>query len=206
MSGLAGDAGAVALGYAIGSVPFGLLVGRAARGLDVREIGSGSIGSTNVLRAAGPAAAGATFALDIGKGTAAVFCARSVGASAGGQIAAGLAAMVGHSWPVFAGFRGGKSVATGFGVLLALSPEVSACAVAGGLSVLAATRVVSLGSLAAAGTATVAAGVSAVRGGSRSTLVFAGLASALIAVRHSDNLRRIARGAEPRLTFRRRRR
>jgi glycerol-3-phosphate acyltransferase PlsY len=206
MSGLAGDAGAVALGYGIGSVPFGLLAGRAARGLDVREIGSGSIGSTNVLRAAGPAAAGATFALDIGKGTAAVLCARSVGASTGGQIGAGLAAMVGHSWPVFAGFRGGKSVATAFGVLLALSPEVSACAVAGGLTVLATTRVVSLGSLAAASSATVAAGISAARGGSRSTLVFAGLASALIAVRHSDNLRRIARGAEPRLNFRHRRR
>jgi glycerol-3-phosphate acyltransferase PlsY len=205
MSGLVSDAGIVAAGYAIGSIPFGLLVGRAARGLDVREMGSGSTGSTNVLRAAGPAAAGATFALDIAKGSAAVLCARSLGASSGGQIAAGWACMVGHSWPAFAGFRGGKSVATGFGALLAISPEVSAYAVAGGLSTLAATRVVSLGSLAAAGTATVTAGISAARGGSRGTLVFAGLASALIAVRHTDNLRRIARGAEPRVSLRRRR-
>jgi acyl phosphate:glycerol-3-phosphate acyltransferase len=158
-----------------------------------------------VLRAVGPAAAGATFALDIGKGTAAVLGARSLGAGSGGQIAAGLAAMVGHSWPAFAGFRGGKSVATGFGALLAVSPEASAYAVAGGLSALAATRIVSLGSLAAAGAATVGAGISAARGGSRGTLVFAGLASALIAVRHSDNLRRLARGAEPRVSLRRRR-
>ncbi len=133
MSGLASDAGATAAGYVIGSIPFGLLLGRATRGLDVRETGSGSMGSTNVLRVAGPAAAGATFALDVGKGTAAVMCARAMGAGSGGQVAAGLAAMVGHSWPVFAGFRGGKSVATAFGALLAISPEVSAYAVAGGV-------------------------------------------------------------------------
>jgi glycerol-3-phosphate acyltransferase PlsY len=204
MSGLLTDAGAVAAGYAFGSVPFGLVLGRAARGLDVREVGSGSTGSTNVLRAAGPVAAGATFALDIGKGTAAVLVARSLGAGSGGQIAAGLAAMVGHSWPVFAGFRGGKSVATAFGALLAISPEVSAYAVAGGLSALAATRVVSVGSLAAAATATVGAGISAARGGPRDALVFTGLASALIALRHSDNLRRLARGLEPRVSLGRR--
>jgi acyl phosphate:glycerol-3-phosphate acyltransferase len=204
MSGLLSDAGATASGYAIGSIPFGLLLGRAARGLDVREVGSGSMGSTNVLRAAGPAAAGATFALDVGKGTAAVFCARALGAGPSGQVAAGLAAMVGHSWPALAGFRGGKSVATAFGALLAISPQASACAVAGGLSALASTRIVSVGSLVAAGSATVGAGVFMARGGPRSPLVFAGLASALIAIRHTDNLRRLARGLEPRLGSRRR--
>lgn len=199
MSGLLVDAGATATGYAIGSIPFGLLLGRASRGLDVREVGSGSMGSTNVLRVAGPVAAGMTFALDVGKGTAAVLCARALGASPNGQIGAGLGAMVGHSWPAFAGFRGGKSVATAFGVLLAISPEASAYAVAGGLSALAATRTVSVGSLAAAGSATVGAGIAVARGGSRAPLVFAGLASALVAIRHSDNLRRLARGLEPRL-------
>ncbi len=199
MSGLLSDAGATAAGYAIGSIPFGLLLGRATRGLDVREVGSGSMGSTNVLRAAGPAAAGATFALDVGKGTAAVFCARALGAGPAGQVSAGLAAMVGHSWPAFAGFRGGKSVATAFGALLAISPEASACAVAGGLSALAGTRIVSVGSLVAAGSATIGAGVFVARGGPRSPLIFAGLASALIAIRHTDNLRRLARGLEPRL-------
>ncbi len=204
MSALLSDAGATAAGYAIGSIPFGLLLGRATRGLDVRETGSGSMGSTNVLRAAGPAAAGATFALDVGKGAAAVWCARRLGAGPGGQVSAGLAAMVGHSWPAFAGFRGGKSVATAFGAMLAISPEVSACAVAGGLTALATTRIVSVGSLVAAGSATVGAGVWATRGGARAPLVFAGLASALIAVRHTDNLRRLARGLEPRVSLPRR--
>jgi glycerol-3-phosphate acyltransferase PlsY len=203
MSGLLTEAGATAAGYVIGSVPFGLLLGRASRGLDVREMGSGSMGSTNVLRVAGPAVAGATFALDVGKGSAAVLCARALGAGAPGQVGAGLAAMVGHSWPVFASFRGGKSVATAFGALLAISPEVSAYATAGGLSALAATRIVSVGSLAAAGSATLGAGISVVRGGSRAPLVFAGLASALVALRHADNLRRLARGLEPRVSLKR---
>ena len=206
MSGLPSDAAATAAGYVLGSVPFGLLLGRATRGLDVRETGSGSMGSTNVLRVAGPAAAAATFALDVGKGTAAVAVARSLGAGPGGQVSAGLAAMVGHSWPVFAGFRGGKSVATAFGALLAISPEVSTYAVAGGLTALVSTRIVSLGSLVAAGSATVGAGVSAARGGPRAPLVFAGLAATLIALRHTDNLRRLARGREPRVALPRRHR
>jgi glycerol-3-phosphate acyltransferase PlsY len=204
MSGFLSNAEATGAGYVIGSVPFGLVLGRATRGLDVREVGSRSMGSTNVLRVAGPAAGAATFALDVGKGTAAVIFARALGAGATGQIGAGLGAMVGHSWPVFAGFRGGKSVATAFGALLAISPEVSAYAVAGGLSALAATRIVSVGSLAAAGSATVGAGISLARGGGRAPLVFAGLASALIVLRHSDNLRRLARGMEPRVSLQRR--
>ena len=203
MSGLVNDVGATTAGYAIGSIPFGLLLGRATRGLDVRETGSGSMGSTNVLRVAGPAAAGATFALDVAKGSAAVLCARALGADHGGQVGAGLAAMVGHSWPVFAGFRGGKSVATAFGALLAISPEASGWAVAGGLSALVGTRIVSVGSMVAAASATVGAGISAARGGARGPLVFAGLASALIAIRHTDNLRRLARGVEPRASLRR---
>lgn len=199
MNDLVTDTGAAALGYGIGSIPIGLLIGRARRGLDVRETGSGSMGSTNVMRVVGPAAGAATFALDVGKGTAAVLAARALGAGTEGQVAAGLAAMVGHSWPVFAGFRGGKSVATALGVLLPMSGEVSAWAVAGGLAGLASTRTMSVGSLTAAGVGTLGAGVSALRGGPTAPLVFVGLASALVVVRHSDNIRRLVRGLEPRV-------
>lgn len=196
-----GAAVAAAAGYLIGSIPFGLLLGRAARGLDVRDLGSGSIGTTNVLRAVGPGAAAATFALDVAKGAAAVRCARALDAGPAGEVTAGIAAMVGHSWPVFAGFRGGKSVATAFGVLLEVSPEASGCALVGGLTALTATRTMSVASLVAAGSATVGAGVATARGGDVAPLVFTGLASALIVVRHSANVRRLLRGLEPRISL-----
>jgi acyl phosphate:glycerol-3-phosphate acyltransferase len=192
---------AAAAGYLIGSIPFGLLLGRAARGLDVRELGSGNMGTANVLRVVGPGAALATFALDVAKGAAAVRCARALDAGPAGDVTAGIAAMVGHSWPVFAGFRGGKSVATAFGVLLETSSEASGWALAGGIAALATTRIMSVASLAAAGSATVGAGVSAVRGGDVAPLVFTGLASALIVVRHSANVRRLVRGLEPRVSL-----
>jgi acyl phosphate:glycerol-3-phosphate acyltransferase len=192
---------AAGAGYLIGSIPFGLLLGRAVRGLDVRDLGSGSIGTTNVLRAVGPGAAAATFALDVGKGAAAVRCARALHAGPAGEVTAGIAAMVGHSWPVFAGFRGGKSVATAFGVLLEVSPEASGWALAGGLTALATTRTMSVASLVAAGSATVGAGVATARGGDVAPLVFAGLASTLIVVRHSANVRRLLRGLEPRVSL-----
>lgn len=190
---------ALSAGYAVGSIPFGLLIGRFARGRDVRDTGSGSMGTTNVARLAGPAAGAATFALDIGKGAAAVGIARSLGCPREVQAAAGVSAMVGHSWPAFAGFRGGKSVATAFGGLLMLSPASAACSVVGGCTALGLTRVVSIGSLSAAVSATAGGGWQAHRRGDTLPLLFAGAASTLIAVRHRENLIRIARGREPRL-------
>ncbi|MHB8718303.1 MAG: glycerol-3-phosphate acyltransferase [Candidatus Dormibacteria bacterium] len=197
------DAAAVAAGYAIGSIPFGLLLSRATRGRDPREMGSGSMGTTNVLRLAGPYVAAATFALDVGKGVAAVGIARGLGASPEGQAAAGFGAMVGHSWPAFAQYRGGKSVATALGALLLLSPPTSVWAVSGGVATLLTTRIVSAASLAAAASATLGSGVEAVRHGRRVPLAFTGVAAALVALRHSDNIRRLAAGTEPRVSLRR---
>ncbi len=197
----AADVAGVALGYCLGSVPVGLWMGRFRRGLDVREHGSGSTGSTNMLRIVGPGAAAATFALDVGKGAAAVALARSFGATEAGQVGAGLAAMVGHSWPALANFRGGKSVATAFGGLLVLSPGAGPWAVAGGISALATTRTVSIGSLTATTVATAATAVEAVRGGNAGPFVFMGVAAALIVVRHQENLVRLSRGEEPRLSL-----
>jgi glycerol-3-phosphate acyltransferase PlsY len=205
MSGRVGELAACAIGYGLGSVPTGVIVSRLARGVDVRDYGSGGMGTTNVLRTVGPVAAGSVFVLDVAKGTTAVLAARVLRASPAGQAAAGVAAVAGHSWPVWARFRGGKSVATGFGALLALSPPGSAAAVVGGLSALAATRIVSVGSLAAALSATAGTGVDALRRGGRGPWPFAYAATttAVIAVRHSANLRRIVKGVEPRLSFRR---
>ena len=203
MPGRLADLSGCAAGYLIGSVPVGLLLGRALRGLDVREHGSHSTGTTNVLRLVGPSAAAATFGLDVAKGSAAVLVARGLGADPTAQAAAGLASMVGHAWPMFARFRGGKSVATGFGALLMVSPEASAYAVAAGLSALAGTRVVSIASLSACAGSVAGAAVRRVRTGDPVPLTFAVLATTLITVRHAGNIRRLLRGREPRVSWRR---
>src|SRR6202051_3834678 len=132
MAGNAATAAGCAAGYRIGSVPFGLIVGRAVGGLDVRDFGSGNMGPANVLRPVGARAGAITFALDVAKGAGAVAIARRCGADPAAQAAAGLAACIGHSWPVFARFRGGKAVATAFGGLLMVSPEAAAWATVGG--------------------------------------------------------------------------
>jgi glycerol-3-phosphate acyltransferase PlsY len=196
----ASDLGGCAFGYLAGSLPFGLWLGRSMRGLDVRDFGSHSMGSTNVLRTVGPAAAAGVLALDVAKGSAAVLVARALGAGPGGQAAAGLAAAAGHSWPVLARFRGGKSVAVAFGSLLVLSPLGSAFAFVGGMSALLGTRIVSVGSLAAAGSATAGTAVVWARGNSGpAPFAFAAGVTALIVARHTANLRRLSRGEEPRV-------
>jgi len=204
MSPTAADLAGTAAGYALGSVPVGLWLGRRTRHLDVRQFGSGSIGTTNVLRTIGPAAALTTFVLDVAKGSAAVLVARQLGAGSAGQAAAGFAAVVGHSWPALARFHGGKSVATAFGGVLVMSPPGAAGAVAAGIPALLATRIVSVGSLSAAAGATVGAGVHWALGGPSAGFAYTAAASALVLARHHANLRRLAKGEEPRVSLRRR--
>lgn len=201
MSVVASDIAASAAGYALGSVPVGLWLGRRVRHLDIRQFGSGSIGTTNVLRTIGPAAAATTFALDVGKGAAAVLVARALGADAAGQAAAGFAAVVGHSWPALARFRGGKSVATAFGGLLLLSPVGSVSAVAVGVPVLVGTRIVSVASLSAAAAATLGSGVQWARGGSAASFAYTAGVTGVVVLRHRANLRRLARGEEPQVSL-----
>ena len=202
MSVVASDIAACAAGYALGSVPVGLWLGRRVRHLDIRQFGSGSIGTTNVLRTIGPAAAATTFVLDVGKGAAAVLVARALGADAAGQAAAGFAAVVGHSWPALARFRGGKSVATAFGGLLLLSPVGSVSAVAVGVPALVGTRIVSVASLSAAAAATVGSGVQWARGGSAAGFAYTAGVTGVVLLRHRANLRRLARGEEPQVSLR----
>jgi glycerol-3-phosphate acyltransferase PlsY len=202
MAGKAAAAASCTAGYLIGSVPFGLIVGKTVGGLDVRDFGSGNMGTANVLRTVGARAGALTFALDVAKGAAAIGLARRWGADPTTQAAAGLAACVGHSWPVFARFRGGKAVATAFGGLLMVSPEAAAWATVGGLGALALSRTMSVGSLTAAGTATLGAGLESSRRHDAVPFVFTALASTLVIVRHAANIRRIARGEEPQLSTR----
>ncbi|MCP5116028.1 MAG: glycerol-3-phosphate 1-O-acyltransferase PlsY, partial [bacterium] len=144
-------AGAILLAaYLIGSIPFAWIAGRMAR-IDIRAVGSGNIGASNVYRAVGPAAGILVLAADISKGVAAVWIARKWGG--GGEtilVLAGLAAIAGHTWTIFLHFRGGKGVATASGVLFSLVPmETSICLVLF-LVCVAFGRMISLGSIVAA--------------------------------------------------------
>ena len=110
----------VILAYLLGSIPFGYLAGRLLRREDIRDYGSGNIGATNVMRLLGPATALLVLALDVGKGAAAVLLARSLTGQEYFWWMAALAVLVGHCWPLFLGFKGGKGTATGLGILLVL--------------------------------------------------------------------------------------
>lgn len=182
------------LGYLLGSVPFGVIVTRLMGLGDLRRIGSGNIGATNVLRTGNKGAALATLLLDGGKGAAAVLIARAFGSEDAAQIA-GLFAFLGHLFPVWLGFRGGKGVATFLGTLLALAWPVGLAACATWAATAAATRISSLSALISATTAALWA---VLLGQTRIVALILVLA-ALVLVRHHANIRRLLAGTEPRI-------
>jgi glycerol-3-phosphate acyltransferase PlsY len=190
-------AGLVLLGYLSGSIPFGLLVVRAARGVDVRDQGSGNIGATNVARVAGKGLGVAVLVLDALKGALPVLLARAVEPTPVVPALVGLVAFAGHVAPPWLGFRGGKGVATALGVLAVLAPRA---ALAGALTyavVLAALRISSVGSLLAG---VVAVSVAWLVPGTPAAA--AALASVLFAAMlwtHRGNIGRILRRGEPRV-------
>jgi glycerol-3-phosphate acyltransferase PlsY len=185
---------ALALGYALGSIPWGLVLTAAAGLGDIRRIGSGNIGATNVLRTGRKGLAAATLALDALKGAAAVWIAWSLwGRDAG--LLAGAGAMLGHAFPIWLRFKGGKGVATAFGVLLTAAWWLGLAAGATWLAVAFVTRISSAGALAAAAAAPAVALLS---GDGRLALM--ALALALFVVyRHAANIRRLLDGTEPRI-------
>lgn len=182
------------LSYLLGSVPFGLLVTRAMGLGDLRQIGSGNIGATNVLRTGNKAAAAATLLLDGGKGAAAVLAARAVVGPDAAQVAA-LAAFLGHLYPVWLRFRGGKGVATFLGTLLALAFPAGLAACATWLATALAFRI----SSAAALVATLSAPLWLWLFGQGTAAALAGLLAALVWLRHAANIRRLMSGSEPRI-------
>ena len=186
-----------AVAYLIGSIPFSFLVARAFGVEDVRRVGSGNVGATNVLRNAGKAAGALALLLDIGKGAAATALA---GRLAPGEAAlpavAAVAAVIGHMYPVWLRFEGGKGVATGLGAFAPLAPKAAVAALAVFAVVAAATRYVSLGSV---GGGLVLAGLVFAARGLDPVAVAAALIAALVVFRHRSNLRRILGGTERRV-------
>lgn len=186
----------ILLGFALGSIPSGYLVGRA-RGVDIRAAGSGNIGATNVLRVLGKGPGYLVFACDAGKGALAVLLARWLFPAAGewGMIAAGVACVLGHNFTPWLGFRGGKGIATSAGVMLGLLPLASLLAIAFWALVFLATRYVSVASIAASAALPV---ITWLLRGIEPRFWFALAAGLLGILRHRENIRRLMAGTESR--------
>lgn len=182
------------LGYGLGSVPFGLIWARTMGLGNLRNIGSGNIGATNVLRTGNKKAAALTLFFDVGKGVIAVLFAQSVSGEAAAQTA-GLSALLGHCYPVWLKFKGGKGVATFLGVILALSPMVGLACCATWLATATVTRVSSLSALVAAASAIVWSPFFTQQS---LTGLSVGLAI-LVFWRHRANIVRLFEGTEPKI-------
>ena len=184
------------LGYLLGSLPSGWLAGRWLKNIDIRELGSGSTGATNVLRQVGKGPALVVFLIDVGKGTAAVLIARALGLGDWIQVLAGLTALAGHIWPVWLGFKGGKAVATGLGLFLGLAWPVGLASFGVFLLTLWLFRIVSLSSVLAA----LSLPLLMIRfSGIGSYILIALVAMGLVLWRHRSNLSRILEGSEPKI-------
>ncbi len=184
---------AFALAYLLGSIPFGLILTRLAGLGDIRAIGSGNIGATNVLRTGSKPLAAATLLLDCGKGAAAVSIAAYWGPDM--AVVAALGVLVGHLFPVWLRFRGGKGVATGLGILLGLSWPAGALACLTWLAIAGASRYSSLSALAAFGLAPVYLWQLA----DPQKMEFSILMAVLVWLRHAGNIRRLLARTEPRM-------
>lgn len=197
----------IAVGYLCGALPWGLWLGRGLRGVDVRTLGSGNLGATNVYRSLGPGIGVATLALDMAKGALPVWLipGSPLGIHFPGgvewcRIAVGIAAIAGHMWTLFARFRGGKGVATTAGVLLALSPPAFGVFVAVFLAAVGLTRYISVGSMLGALAFAVTLGL--LRGLASPVALFGVLVAILVILRHRGNIRRLLRGEEHRFSLR----
>jgi glycerol-3-phosphate acyltransferase PlsY len=190
---------AVTLAYLVGSVPFAFLLARR-RGIDLRDVGSGNVGASNVLRTSGIRAAVLAMILDALKGALAVLVAQRLAPGVATPMAAGLASVVGHIYPVWLRFRGGKGVATAAGVFGVISPVALAIAGAVFLGAVWITRFISVGSMAAAVTLAV---VTAVTDAPVGVSAGAAIAAAMIIHRHRGNIGRLRAGTERRIGLRR---
>ncbi|MGA2285049.1 MAG: glycerol-3-phosphate 1-O-acyltransferase PlsY [Dehalococcoidia bacterium] len=191
---------AAVIGYVLGAVPGGYVMGRLTRRIDIRDYGSGKTGATNALRTLNLWAVAGVLVIDLGKGAAAVSVARALSDSAWPQAFAAVGVLVGHVWPVWLGFRGGRGVSAAYGSLLGMNPFVALALLPVALVIVGATRYVSLMSVsmapiaAAVFLALAAAGLLPFAYG-----VFATAAAVLIVALHYDNIRRLLSGTERKL-------
>lgn len=186
---------ALIVGYLLGNISASFIVGKLTKNIDIRKFGSGNAGATNTLRILGLKAGLLVFFVDILKGVAAVLLGRLVAGDAGGMIA-GAASVAGHIWPAFLSFKGGKGVATSFGVLVVLFPLVALILFAVSASLVAITRFMSLGSIAAAILLPI---LLLVIGYDWLYIIFGLVLAALIIYLHKSNITRLLAGKENKL-------
>ncbi len=192
--------GNAAIGYVLGSIPTGLVLGYLWLRRDIRESGSGKTGMTNVLRTAGPVPAVLGLLVDVAKGAAPVLLGRFLFDDLGVALAGGGAAVLGHVWPVFAGFRGGRGVATALGTLLGVIPLLALAILGAGVIALAVTRIASVMSLTGGIAAVAITGGLALAGELEAVIAWYALAViGFLYSMHLPNIRRLIAGTEPRL-------
>ena len=196
-------AAVIVISYLVGSIPSGYIAGRALKGIDVRDFGSGAIGATNVMRTLGRGPFVGVLLADALKGYIPVLVTWFVFEAHDLQVASGLALVLGHGFPLYIGFRGGRGVATSFGVYAALAMPVSVSLLAVGLFIILTFRYMSLMSLVTVPLGALVLLVFAILGvGDDYTYtkaVFGAFATALVLVRHLGNIRRLIQGTEPKL-------
>ncbi len=190
----------LSLGYLLGSFPSGYLAGRIAKGIDIRSLGSGSTGATNVLRHIGKRAAITVFLLDVFKGVIAILLAKYFLLNDSWQVAIGLSTLIGHIWPVWLNWRGGKAVATGLGIFLGLSWQVGLATLGIFLLMLIVFRIVSLASVSASLALPLIMFLSFKSSSiSWPFFIISLLAMSLVIWRHRENLFRLIKGNEPKI-------
>ena len=187
---------ALIVGYLLGSVPFAYLLARRHRGIDLRVAGSGNVGAANLLRTTTKKIGVSAMALDVSKGIASVLVARQIDPGTTGPAVAGIAAVLGHIYPVWLGLRGGKGVATTCGVFSILAPQATAISTLAFLVLVWRTRYISLGSVAGS---VVLAPLAYLYGAPEVTVIAAIIVAAIVVHRHRSNLRRVFAGIERRL-------
>ncbi len=188
------------LGYLFGSFPSGYLAGRVFKGIDIRSFGSGSTGATNVLRHIGKRAAILVFLIDVFKGVLSILLAKYFLLNDSWQVAVGLSTLIGHIWPVWLNWRGGKAVATGLGIFLGLSWQVGLGTLGIFILVITLFRIVSLASVVAALTLPLMMFISFNSSNfSLPFLVISLLAMTLVIWRHRENIVRLIKGKEPKI-------
>ena len=185
--------------YFLGAIPFGLIIGKITRGIDIRDYGSGNIGASNVLRTLGTGPALLVFFFDTAKGLAAVLLCKGIGLNPWWVVVGSMLSVLGHSFSVFLRFKGGKGVATSLGVIIGLDPVIAGTAFVGWGLVALITRYISVASILASVSVPLQMFLWEARGVETAYKVLAAAAALMIVLKHTSNIKRLAAGTESRI-------